>query len=124
MPAGFGLRVFGPEPAPADTKARLAALFRTRTQREWCELLSGSDACVAPVLDYTEAPQHPHNRARHTYIDVAGVTQPAPAPRFSRSVSDTPQAPHAAGADADAILQQAGMSAAEIGELRRCGALG
>ncbi|HZW59629.1 MAG TPA: CaiB/BaiF CoA-transferase family protein, partial [Woeseiaceae bacterium] len=76
------------EPAPADTKARLAALFRTRTQREWCELLAGSDACVAPVLDYTEAPQHPHNRARHTYIDVAGVTQPAPAPRFSRSVSD------------------------------------
>lgn len=66
-------------------KSRLADLFRTRTRDEWCTLLEGSDACVAPVLDWDEAPAHPHNVARGTFVDVAGVLQPAPAPRFSRS---------------------------------------
>ena len=66
-------------------KARLAALFATRKRSAWCELLEGTDACFAPVLDWDEAPQHAHNVARGTFLKVDGVIQPAPAPRFSRS---------------------------------------
>jgi alpha-methylacyl-CoA racemase len=68
-----------------DLKARLAALFATRTREGWCELLEGTDACFAPVLDWDEAPQHPHNVARGTFVTTDGVVQPAPAPRFSRT---------------------------------------
>lgn len=64
-------------------KLRLADMFRCRTRQEWCALLEGSDACFAPVLDWDEAPAHPHNRARGTFVTVDGVVQPAPAPRFS-----------------------------------------
>ena len=71
---------------------RMADLFRTRTRDEWCMLLEGSDACFAPVLDWDEAPAHPHNVARGTFIDVAGVVQPAPAPRFSRTPPSVPGA--------------------------------
>ena len=71
---------------------RMADLFRTRTRDEWCVLLEGSDACFAPVLDWDEAPTHPHNVARGTFIDVAGVVQPAPAPRFSRTPPAVPGA--------------------------------
>jgi len=71
-------------------KLRLADVFRTRTRDEWCALLEGSDACFAPVLDWDEAPQHPHNQARGTFVTAHGLTQPAPAPRFSRSVPDQP----------------------------------
>jgi alpha-methylacyl-CoA racemase len=66
-------------------KQRLAAVFRTRTRDEWCALFEGSDACVAPVLDWDEAPRHPHNRARGTFVTIDGVVQPAPAPRFDRT---------------------------------------
>ncbi|MEO8937982.1 MAG: CaiB/BaiF CoA-transferase family protein [Burkholderiaceae bacterium] len=71
-------------------KTKLAALFATRTRDRWCELLEGSDACFAPVLDWSEAPRHPHNVARGTFVTVDGVIQPAPAPRFSRSANATP----------------------------------
>ncbi|MBM3559230.1 MAG: CoA transferase, partial [Alphaproteobacteria bacterium] len=64
-------------------RRRLAAHFRTRTREEWVAAFEGSDACVAPVLSLAEAPAHPHNRARRTFVAADGVTQPAPAPRFS-----------------------------------------
>jgi len=73
-------------------KLRLADIFRTRSRDEWCALLEGSDACFAPVLDWDEAPQHPHNRARQTFVAVDGVVQPAPAPRFSRTPAEPPRA--------------------------------
>ena len=73
-------------------KLRLADIFRTRTRAEWCALLEGSDACFAPVLDWDEAPEHPHNRARDTFVCLDGVTQPAAAPRFSRTPATGPQA--------------------------------
>jgi alpha-methylacyl-CoA racemase len=74
------------EPASAaDAAAQLAAIFRTRTQSEWCELLEGSDACFAPVLEFTEAPDHAQMKARDTFVEAFGITQPAPAPRFSRT---------------------------------------
>jgi alpha-methylacyl-CoA racemase len=64
---------------------RLAALFRTRTRDEWCALLGECDACFAPVLTMVEAPEHPHNRSRGTFVEIDGLIQPAPAPRFSRT---------------------------------------
>jgi crotonobetainyl-CoA:carnitine CoA-transferase CaiB-like acyl-CoA transferase len=75
-------------------KARLARIFLTKTRDEWCTVLEGSDACFAPVLTPDEAPQHPHMRARETYVDVNGVVQPMPAPRFSRTNPGRPTGPH------------------------------
>ncbi len=66
-------------------KTKLAAIFKTKTRADWCALLEGTDACFAPVLDLDEAPAHPHNQARQTFIEVEGAMQPAPAPRFSRT---------------------------------------
>ena len=90
-------------------KLKLADVFRTRTRDEWCEILEGTDACFAPVLDWDEAPLHPHNRARQTFVEAGGYTQPAPAPRFSRTASDTPRAPEAPLEDAAAVLSQWGV---------------
>jgi alpha-methylacyl-CoA racemase len=104
-------------------KHRLADVFRTRTRDEWCALLEGTDACFAPVLDWDEAPQHAHNRARGTFVDVAGVTQPAPAPRFSRTPPVTPGAPSAPGADTEAVLTDWGLGAEAIGSLRAAGVI-
>ncbi len=66
-------------------KARLARIFLERSRDEWCSLFEGSDACVAPILDWDEAPRHPHNLARRTFTSLDGVLQPSPAPRFSRT---------------------------------------
>jgi len=83
---GFRDSVAQPAPAQwADDKAEWAALFATKTRDEWAALLADSDACVQPVLDWTEARAHPHLVARSTFVDVAGISQPAPAPRFSRT---------------------------------------
>jgi crotonobetainyl-CoA:carnitine CoA-transferase CaiB-like acyl-CoA transferase len=100
---------------------RLAAVFRTRTRAEWCALLEGTDVCFAPVLSMPEAIAHPHNVARGTFVDVAGVMQSGPAPRFSRTVPDTPTAPRPP--DTDAAL--AGwLDAKEIAGLRAEGVIG
>ncbi len=85
-------------------KAELAAVFRARTRDEWCALLEGTDACFAPVLDVTEAPAHAHNAARGTFIEVGGIAQAAPAPRFARSVPTTPAPPASAHADIDDVV--------------------
>ena len=85
-------------------KLKLADMFKTRTRDEWCELLEGSDACFAPVLDTREAAEHPHNQARQTFIKLDGITQAAPAPRFSRTPSGTPGPTAAANEHRDAIL--------------------
>ena len=66
------------------------AVFKTRSRDEWCGLMEGSDVCFAPVLNIHEAPQHPHNLARETYVEVGGMIQPAPAPRFSRTKPPVP----------------------------------
>lgn len=66
-------------------KHRLREIFKKKTRDQWCEILEGTDACFAPVLSLEEAPNHPHNRARGTFIEVEGIVQPAPAPRFSRT---------------------------------------
>ena len=77
-------------------RAALERRFRTRTRDEWCKVLEGTDSCFAPVLTLAEAPQHAHLRERGTFIEIDGITQPAPAPRFSRTVPDRPTAPEEA----------------------------
>jgi alpha-methylacyl-CoA racemase len=88
-----------------ELKRKLESVFKTRSRDEWCELMEGSDVCFAPVLDLHEAPHHPHNRARETYIEIGGMTQPAPAPRFSRTHPEVAFEPHEPGSDSDEILR-------------------
>jgi len=107
----------------SELKEELAVVFVQRTQQEWCEILEGTDACFAPVLDFTEAPDHFHNRARQTYIKVDSVDQPAPAPRFSRTECEVPASPRSEGADTDTVLANSGFSHEEIADLRTAGAL-
>ena len=98
-----------------EAKQRLAERFRTRTRDEWCALLEGTDSCFAPVLTMDEAPNHPHNRARNAYVELDGVVQPGPAPRFSRTPSDRPTPPESPGAtDPRSVLAQWGIAASEI----------
>ncbi|RZA31855.1 MAG: CoA transferase [Lysobacteraceae bacterium] len=102
----------------AELKERFAALFATKPRDEWCRLLEGTDVCFAPVLDLEEAPRHPHNAARGTFVEIDGVTQPAPAPRFSRTAPGTPTAPSGPGKDTDAILADWGFTQQSIEALR------
>lgn len=104
-------------------KERLAGHFATRSRDEWCALLAGADFCVSPVLDLDEAPDHPHNQARGTFVDVGGVMQPAPAPRFSRSGTRAPTPPQV-GAPGDDVLRDWGFDGDAIDRLRQAGALG
>ncbi len=104
-------------------KAKLATLFATRPRDEWAALFDGSDACVAPVLSLAEAPLHPHNVARDTFIEVDGTVMPAPAPRYSVTAADHPRAAPRAGADGDAILADMGMAGEEVASLRAAGVI-
>jgi alpha-methylacyl-CoA racemase len=88
----------------AQRKAEVAAAFRTRTRAEWCAALEGTDACFAPVLGLAEAPHHPHNVARGTFVDIGGIVQPAPAPRFSRTPPAIPAEPCAPSSSVSSIL--------------------
>jgi alpha-methylacyl-CoA racemase len=101
----------------AESKTRLAAIFETRTRAQWCDLLEGSDACFAPVLAPLEAPKHPHNQARATFVDIGGVVQPAPAPRFSATPAALPRAPHIADDGALEQVQRWGIPASELDAL-------
>lgn len=93
---GLDPNVYGDQMNPErwpELKERLAQIFIGHTREHWCALLEGTDACFAPVLDWDEAPEHPHNVARGTFVQVGGIVQPAPAPRFSRSGQTAPHAP-------------------------------
>jgi alpha-methylacyl-CoA racemase len=106
-----------------ELRARLEAAFARRPRDEWAALFADSDACVAPVLDMDEAPRHPHNVARRTFLDRDGGPQPAPAPRFSRTPPEAGRPPVGIGVDGEAILRERGFSDERVAELRRCGAL-
>jgi alpha-methylacyl-CoA racemase len=99
-------------------KERLAGIFRSKTRDEWCELMEGTDVCFAPVLSMAEAPSHPHIAERGTFTEVAGVTQPAPAPRFSRTPGGIDRPPPHAGQHTDEVLADWGFTAERIAELR------
>jgi len=104
-------------------KEDLAAIFRTRTRDEWCTLMEHTDICFAPVLNVSEAPHHPHNVARGTFVDYEGVTQPRPAPRFSRTDSTIQRPPAHAGQHTDEVLAELGYATEEISSLREQGAV-
>ena len=106
-----------------ELKQKLAAVVAQRTRDEWCELLEGTDTCFAPVLSPSEAPDHPHNRERGTFTEVAGVVQPGPAPRFSRTPGAIRRPPPHAGQHTDEILAEAGLDAEAIAALRASGAV-
>lgn len=106
-----------------ELKQRFAELFRAKTRAEWCDLMEGTDICFAPVLDFDEAPEHPHNLARGTFTEVAGVTQPAPAPLFSETRSEIASAPPDLGQDTDSVLSAAGYSEAQLANLREQGVI-
>jgi alpha-methylacyl-CoA racemase len=104
-------------------KAELAAVFKTKTRDEWMKIFEGVDACVTPVLSLAEAAEHPHNRARNSFIEVGGVLQNAPAPRFSRTVPDHPKAPPRVGGDTDAVVADWGVDADVVKKAREANAL-
>ena len=95
----------------------LTAIFKSKSRDEWCEIMEGTDICFAPVLSIWEAPNHPHNRARETFVHVDGVTQPAPSPRFSRSRAEISHSARAPGKDSRSVLLDSGFSDDEVSSL-------
>jgi alpha-methylacyl-CoA racemase len=104
-------------------KERLAAIFKTKTRDEWSQIMEGSDVCFAPVLDMDEAPRHPHNVARGTFVDYDGVMQPAPAPRFSRTPGGIRRPPASRGENTEEALMAWGFRDADLDRLRVAGAI-
>ncbi len=104
-------------------KQKVAAIFKTKTRDEWCKIMEGSDVCFAPVLSMTEAPKHPHNRHRGTFIEDDGVIQPGPAPRFSRTPSKIQRPPAHPGQHTEEALRDWGFSASELDSLRTAAAM-
>jgi crotonobetainyl-CoA:carnitine CoA-transferase CaiB-like acyl-CoA transferase len=104
-------------------RALFALKFKGRTREQWTTLLERTDACFAPVLSWSEAPQHPHLKARGTFIEVDGIVQPAPAPRFSVTVPDAPTAPEAPDAATIDAALAAWLESGRIGELKEAGTL-
>ena len=100
-----------------DYKAELTEVFKQKTRDEWCESMEGTDVCFAPVLSIFEAPDHPHNKARGTFVELDGVMQPAPAPRFSRTAAEISGPARVPGEDTAAVLADAGFGESEIAEL-------
>ncbi len=127
--AGLGLDAAG-LPAQHDRarwpelRARFAAAFAARSRDEWAKVFAGTDACVSPVLSMAEAPAHPHATARNAFVEVGGIVQPAPAPRFGRTGAAAPAAPPRPGADTDAVLGGLGLATAEVADLRARGVIG
>jgi alpha-methylacyl-CoA racemase len=105
-----------------DMHARYAEVFRRRTREEWMSLFEDSDACAAPVLTFSEAAEHPHNVARGTFINVGGVLQAAPAPRFGRTPAARPRPPTAVGQDTYAVLRECGVTDEEFLAWKTAGA--
>jgi alpha-methylacyl-CoA racemase len=104
-------------------RAKLAERFKTRTQAEWCALMDGSEACFAPVLDMSEAPGHHHNQSRQVFVEIDGVVQPAPAPRFSATPGAIHNPPPSNGEHTQSALKEWGISAAELDQLRASGGI-
>jgi alpha-methylacyl-CoA racemase len=105
------------------TKKKFQAIFKSKTRAEWCEIMEGSDICFAPVLSMKEAQEHPHIKARNTFVEVAGSPQPAPTPRFSRAVAEISGPPPHAGQHTDEALSDWGFSAEAIAKLHSANAI-
>jgi alpha-methylacyl-CoA racemase len=105
-------------------RARVADVIKTKTRAEWDAILEGTDVCYAPVLSFEEASKHPHNVARGSFIEVDGVVQPGPAPKFSRTPGKVRRPPARAGEHTEEVLADWGISKAELEDLKRAGAIG
>ena len=103
-------------------KDRLSELFRSKTRGEWCEAMEHTDVCFAPVLTMSEAAAHPHNVERSTFVEIGGVTQPAPAPRFDRTTPEVTQLPAFSGQHTREVLLDWGIDATRVGALLESGA--
>jgi alpha-methylacyl-CoA racemase len=101
-----------------ELKDELSRIFKTKTRDEWSTIFKDSDACAFPVLDMNEAPEYEHNKVRGSFIEVDGVVQPAPAPRFSRTAPAVKCGPPVAGAHSEEILSSWGFDEAEIKDLK------
>ena len=104
-------------------REKLNQLFKTRTRQQWCDIMEGTDVCFAPVLDLKEAPTHPHNIGRKTFVELEGVVQPAPAPRFSRTQGEIQGPAAMAGEHTREVLSAWNFTDQEIGELQASGAI-
>jgi len=107
----------------ATLKEKVKARFKTRTRAEWCALMEGVDACFTPVLDMSEAPAHPHNQSRRSFIERDGVTQPAPAPLFSATPAQIERAPPTVGQHSLEILRDWGIPQGDISRLQAASAI-
>jgi alpha-methylacyl-CoA racemase len=107
-----------------DFKRELIEVFRSKSQAEWCELMEGTDVCFSPVLSIFEAPDHPHNKARESFVTIDGIVQPAPSPRFSRTAAEISHAARAPGEDTESVLRDSGFSADEVADLKASGVIG
>ncbi|MEC8828866.1 MAG: CaiB/BaiF CoA-transferase family protein [Actinomycetota bacterium] len=106
-----------------ELKERISAVFKTRTRDEWCEIMDATDVCFAPVLTLAEAPQHPHNQHREVFTKLAGVVQPNPSPRFSRTEATIQSPPAHPGQHTDEVLRSVGFDPDDIVKLRDTGAV-
>ena len=104
-----------------ELKLKVQKVFLTKTQSDWCSLMEGTDICFAPVLSMEEASKHPHNVARETFIEIEGVTQPAPAPRFSRTVSEIQGRSALSGEHTEEILKELGLDEDAVLDLKTKG---
>jgi len=106
-----------------DLKSKLASVIASRSRAEWCAMMEATDVCFAPVLSLEEAPRHPHNLARETFVTIEDVVQPAPAPRFSATPGKVQRPPPRIGADSETALSDWGFASTEIDGLKANGAL-
>lgn len=104
-------------------KAELVEVFKSKTRDEWCAIMEGTDVCFAPVLSIFEAPEHPHSKARNSFVEIDGVVQPAPAPRFSRSAGSVQHGARQPGEDTVAVLSENGFDAKQIADLQSAGVI-
>ena len=121
---GVDANKFGPQMDAAQWpsfKEELTAVFKTKTRDDWCDIMEGSDVCFAPVLSVLEAPQHPHNKHRGTFVEVDGVAQPSPSPRFSRTTAEVSHSARVPGQDTREVLSEVGLTGEEIDALQERG---
>jgi alpha-methylacyl-CoA racemase len=104
-------------------KEKLTEVFKQKTRDQWTEIMEGTDVCFAPVLSLGEVQDHPHNKARQSFVELDGVVQPAPAPRFSRTSASLTRSSRLAGEDSLSVLADAGYSTAEVDSLLADGAI-
>ncbi|MEE2694598.1 MAG: CaiB/BaiF CoA-transferase family protein [Pseudomonadota bacterium] len=107
-----------------EMSSRFEQVFKTKTRQEWCEIMEGTDVCFAPVLTFNEAPHHPHNKARGTFVEVEGVAQPNPAPRFNRTPGSVKGAAPAVGENTREGLVSWGFEPSEVDDMLASGVVG